>query len=111
MDKPLRVVYRYTMGFVYRQATKEARQRCIRAMREIGQKWRDDPEIDYVCYYAAGGGDGLDGFGNHFVFDIGDVAKADMMNNDVLSNEDLLLQKYSIEVVFGNPAIDQVFAT
>ena len=110
MNKPLRVIYRYTMGSLYRQAPKEAREKCVRAIMEIGQKWKDDPGIEYVCYYAAGGGDGLDGYGNHFVLDIDDVVKADMMNSDVLTHEDLLLEKYSIEVVFGNPEIDQFFA-
>jgi hypothetical protein len=111
MDKPLRVVYRFTMGSVYRQAPKEQREKCRQAMMEVGQRWKDDPGIEYICCYSAPGGNGLDGYANHFVFDIDDVGKVDKMNSDIMGSECLLFAKYSLEVVFGNPEFDQFFAT
>ena len=48
MDRPLRVVYRYTMGNAFRQASKEAQEENMRVTFQIGQKWKDDPKLTVV---------------------------------------------------------------
>ena len=75
---------------------------------QIGEKWRDDPGIRYICYYGAMG-PGVDGYSHHFLVEVDDVSKIEEMNNDLWTNKDLLLEKASVDVVFGETNMDDFY--
>ena len=108
MAKSTRVVFRSKGGSLLRQAPKEEQDRSLQAQMQIGQKWKQDPGIRFICYYLSYGA-GLDGYSHHYVFEVDDISKVDEMDQDIWTSEGLLTDAFSFEVVFGNDEVDDFF--
>ena len=110
MAKPVRVVFRSAGGAVSRRAPEEEKQRSYQAEIEIYNKWKEDPGIRYICYYVSHGA-GLDGYSHHAVFELDDVARVNEMDTDIWTCKELLAEKFSFEVVFGDTRADEFWAS
>ena len=105
MAAPIRVVLRMMYGEPMRQASADAKKEAWSKWNEIQEEWKNDPGIKFCSYYWTTGRS-LDGYCHHWLFEVDDVSKIQEMNGPISMGDIGPFEKYSFEVVFGNPNVD-----
>jgi hypothetical protein len=103
MAQPIRVVFRAKGGALLHRASEEEVAANQQAQTQIGEKWKADPGIRFICYYASPGA------GHYYIYEVDDISKVTEMNQDIWTNKDLLVEDYRFEIVFGNTEMDDFF--
>lgn len=106
----VRVVLRMTMGEPWRRTSGEERKTNLERWNDIRKGWKKDPGIRFLCYYSTPGG-GVDGYAHHWIFEVDDLTKIEAIDKPIGLGEIGPFEKYSIEIVRGNKAIDHFWQT
>ena len=84
-DQPIRVLFRFTRGLPFRQASDEEKQRVNELWTALCTKWKSGG-VELIGYFGAYG-HSVDGFCHNYIFEVDDVEQVRRMNTDVFRGE------------------------
>ena len=98
------VVLRWTGGSPWAQASDKVRAKAFERWYQIKDQWKNDPGIKFICYYRSTGGASLDGFAQHWIFEVDDASKGREMAKTYSTHQRELgpFEKHSFEIAWGD---------
>jgi hypothetical protein len=107
-DRPLRVLFRFSLGLNYRQASEEEREKAVEVMRQTFEKWKSSG-VKLIGYFGAHG-EALDGFGHNLILDIKDVNQVQEMDADIFGGGfGKFIEKFSLHIGWGLPLLEDIW--
>jgi hypothetical protein len=79
--QPIRVLFRFTRGLPFRQASDEEKKWVDTYWTETARRWKSRG-VKLLGYFGAYG-HAVDGFCHHYVFEVDDVDTVRQMNADI----------------------------
>jgi len=103
----IRVLMRYSGGNAWAQASAEEKAKAWERWREVKEAWRNDSGIRFICHFRSTAGDSLDGYEDHWLFEVDQAAKAREMAMQYPPEEMGPFEKYSLEIVWGDTRTEE----
>ncbi|NPV10060.1 MAG: hypothetical protein HPY83_19105 [Anaerolineae bacterium] len=105
-DRPIRVLFQYTLGLPYGQASEEERKQAAESALEMARKWKASG-VTYVGYFGSLAGPGAPEFAHTTVLEVKDFVQVQEMSDELYHSEwGKYVEKYRLEVGSGWPDLD-----
>ena len=106
--RPLRIMFRFSTGLPWRQASAEERARFSSLFTEIFTRWKSSG-VKLLGYFGSRG-QGIDGFSHNLIFAVDDLSVIDEMDADIISGEiGRYVEKFSFDVGWGLASFEGIW--
>jgi hypothetical protein len=109
MAETIRILMRWSGGSPWAQASGEEKEKAWERWLQVREEWKKDPGIRFICHYRSTAGSSLDGYEDHWLFEVDQAIKAREMAKQYPAEEMGPFEKYSLEIVWGDTETEEAW--